>query len=157
MVNVHYVYRTHPIISTGFIFQFLMLVTFLFWLLHIILVWITVVFPHTAKKVKKRGKVIHVTMVVAVIAFSLIGPVVAVANYPYIIPRLPVFTCFSSDLNWTFYSLILPCSITFALASTFLVLLFRTTYKVSNKCIIKILVYHYFTSFSQPTVNFFLL
>ena len=118
-------------ISAGFIFQFLVLTTFLFWLLHIIHIWISIVFPHAAKKLK-HDKYIHITTVLVVVAISLIGPVVAAAKFPYIVPRLPVLTCFSSDLNWTFYSLILPCSIILAIALTLLlILLFNTTYKVS--------------------------
>ena len=120
-------------ISAGFVFQFLVLMTFLFWLQHITHIWITIVFPHAAKKLKKRERVIHILMVVVMVVISLIGPVVAVAKYPYIVPRLPAFVCFSSNLNWTFYSLILPCSIILALATTFLILLFERTYKVSNK------------------------
>ena len=118
--------------SAGFIFQFLILMTFLFWLEHIIHIWITIEFPHAAKKLKKRNKYIHITTVLVVVAISLIGPVVAAAKFPYIVPRLPVLTCFPSNLNWIFYSLILPCSIILATASTFLVLLFKTTYKVNK-------------------------
>ena len=88
-------------------------------------------FPHAAKKLKKRDKYIHITIVLVVVAISLIGPVVAAAKFPYIVPRLPVLTCFSSDVNWTFYSLILPCSVILATASTLLILLFKTTYKVN--------------------------
>ena len=124
-------YTLSPTVSAGFTFQFLVLMTFLFWLLHIIHIWISIVFPHAAKKLKKRDKYIHITTVLVVVAISLIGPVVAAAKFPYIVPRLPVLTCFSSDVNWTFYSLILPCSIILAIASTLLILLFNTTYKVS--------------------------
>ena len=129
-------YTLSPTVSAGFTFQFLVLMTFLFWLLHIIHIWISIVFPHAAKKLKKRDKYIHITTVLVVVAISLIGPVVAAAKFPYIVPRLPVLTCFSSDVNWTFYSLILPCSIILAIASTLLILLFNTTYKVSiNDCV----------------------
>lgn len=114
---------------SGFLFQFLIVMLFSFWLLHIVHIWISVAFPHIAKKVKKHDKIIHVVTVVLIVLLSLIGPVVAVAKYPYIVPRLPTLTCFSSDLNWTFYSLILPSCIAIALASTFLILLFNTTYK----------------------------
>ena len=100
--------------------------------MHIIHIWISIAFPYFAKKLKKREKVTHITVVLLVVVISLVGPVVSIAKYPYIVPRLPTLVCFSSDLNWTFYSLILPCSIIFALASTFLILLFNATYKVST-------------------------
>ena len=125
-----YISSIFSIIFVGFLFQFLIVMLFSFWLLHIVHIWISVAFPHIAKKVKKYDKLIHVIAVVLIVIFSLIGPVVAVAKYPYTASRLPTLACISSDLNWNFYSLILPCCLVFALASTFLILVFNTTYKV---------------------------
>ena len=84
------------------------------------------------KKLKTHSKVVHIAVVSSCILLSTLGPIVALAKYPYVVTRVPGLACTPDNLDFVFYSLIFPCVILFATSTTFLVLLFWTVYKVCN-------------------------
>ena len=104
----------------------------MFWTVHIIHIWITVDLPNVTftKKLKTHSKVVHIAVVSACILLSIIGPIVALAKYSYVVIRVPALTCSPNDLDFVFYTLILPCVLLIATSTSFLVLLFWTVYKV---------------------------
>ena len=82
------------------------------------------------KKLRTHSKVVHIAVVSTCILLSILGPIVTLAKYKYVVIRVPALTCTPDDLDLIFYSLILPCVLLIATSTSFLVLLFWTVYKV---------------------------
>ena len=129
-LNLHYYPKYYA--SSGVTFHISIILAFMFWTVHIIHIWITVDLPNVAftKKLKTHSKVVHIAVVSACILLSIIGPIVALAKYSYVVVRVPALTCSPDDLDFVFYTLILPCVLLIATSTSFLVLLFWTVYKV---------------------------
>ena len=119
-------------ICSGITFHVSIILGFSFWTVHIIHIWITVDLPHLTftKKLRNHPKVVHIAVVSACILLSIIGPIVALTEYSYVVSRVPALVCTPNDLDFVFYSLILPCIFLLATSTSFLVLLFWTVYKV---------------------------
>ena len=117
---------------SGVTFHISIILAFTFWTVHIIHIWITVDLPNVTftKKLKAHSKVVHIAVVSACILLSIMGPIVALAKYSYVVIRVPALTCTPDDLDFVFYTLILPCVLLIATSTSFLVLLFWTVYKV---------------------------
>ena len=117
---------------SGVTFHISIILAFTFWTVHIIHIWITVDLPNVTftKKLKAHSKVVHIAVVLACILLSIIGPIVALAKYSYVVVRVPALSCSPDDLDFVFYTLILPCVLLIATSTSFLVLLFWTVYKV---------------------------
>ena len=82
------------------------------------------------KKLKSYSTVVHIAVVSSCILLSMLGPIVTLAKYKYVVIRVPALTCTPDDLDFVFYSFIFPCIILVATSISFLVLLFWTVYKV---------------------------
>ena len=88
--------------------------------------------PHLklTKKLKTHSKVVHIAVLPTCILLSMLGPIITLAKYKYIVTRVPGLACLPDDIDFAFYSLICPCVILVATSTSFLVLLFWTVYKV---------------------------
>ena len=82
------------------------------------------------KKLKTHSKVVHIAVISTCTVLSILGPIVTLAKYKYVVIRVPALACTPDDLDLIFYSLILPCVLLIATSTSFLVLLFWTVYKV---------------------------
>ena len=117
-------------IYTGFAFHFLLLIGSTFWLAHIISIFITIMFPTTGKKLKKKSKYIHLATVVGVFLFCLIGPVIAVNLSVYTILSAPPIVCFIYHPYLNFFLLLFLANIVGGVGACLWVVLFWKTYKV---------------------------
>ena len=117
---------------SGITFHISIILAFCFWTVHIIHIWITVDLPNLTftKKLKTHSKVVHIAVVSTCILLSIVGPIVALAKYSYVLSRVPALSCTPNDLDFIFYSIMLPCILLLAIATSVLVLLFWTVYKV---------------------------
>ena len=118
----------------GIAFHVCIILAFCFWTVHIIHIWITVDLPNLklTKKLKTHSKVVHIVVVSSCILLSIMGPIVTLANYSYVVTRVPGLACVPNNIDVLFYSFICPCVILVATSATFMVLLFWTVYKVWN-------------------------
>ena len=128
LIKLHSFHFLHA----GITFFVSIILAFSFWTVHIMHIWITVELPHLTftKKLKSHSKVVHILVVLLCFLISVIGPIGALAKYSYIVTRVPALTCSPNNIDYIFYSLIVPCIILLGLATSFLVLLFWTVYKV---------------------------
>ena len=82
------------------------------------------------KKLKTHSKVVHIAVVSSCILFSILGPIVTLAKYSYVVTRAPGLSCAPDDVDFVFYSFTCVCVILVATSASFMVLLFWTVYKV---------------------------
>ena len=117
---------------SGITFHVSIILSFSFWTVHIIHIWITVDLPNLkfTKKLRTYSRVVHIAVVSSCILLSTLGPIVALAKYKYVVIKVPALTCAPDNLEFIFYALILPCVVLLATSTSFLVLLFWTVYKV---------------------------
>ena len=112
-------------------FQFLLLLNFIFWLAHITYLSVMLVSPR-AKSIMKRKKqtIIHISIVVVGIFISALGPIITLAGFDYIPSRLPPVYCSANNFDVLFYTFVFPLQIIMTIGVSLLIMLFWMTHKV---------------------------
>ena len=115
-------------------FQFALVSTSIYWMVHILYIGVLVKFPFFGKKLQKKSKQIHIATVLVSIFLASIGPVVTLVHFGYFTARFPVLACLPRNMDVLFFSISLPVIVIVGLGSVILMFLFRELRKVSVIC-----------------------
>ena len=99
--------------QTGLAFYYAVLVSDMFWIFHIVILFWKIVFPFHARSFETRGyfQYIHLAMVIAAIVLPWESLATILGKGGLTIPQFPPIVCLARDTDVTFYSFILPISI----------------------------------------------
>ncbi len=97
---------------------------FLFWAIY---------FPFSYRRLQMSGKMryAHIISVLLALILPLLGALIPLKE-GHIIGRNPSYTCFGRNSNYTFYTFILPVSISMAVTLSLLMLTFLMIFKVGR-------------------------
>lgn len=119
-------------IPPGFVFHWTLVLLATLWLLHLIHLFLRIVFPIWSRKLnKKRTKIImHVTEVTGATILCGITPVAFISTSEYNFQRFPPFICFPTK-SVSFYSICLPLCVIVGTGVILAIIMFWTLHKVS--------------------------
>ena len=100
-----------------------------------------IAFPFFYRRIKEEGtlKYIHISTVVIALVFPLVPALLHLID-GYSIAPAPISVCIGRNMAITYYSLVLPISILFAITTTIFILLSQKILKVHSINIIILVV-----------------
>ena len=117
----------------GFAFHWTIVLLCIFWLLHIIHLFMKIAFPMWSRKLDRRQIkiILHVMEVVGSLCLCSIAPIafVTVSNYNF--GRFPPLLCVPSK-EVTFYTICLPLCFMMATGTILAIIMFWMLHKVSS-------------------------
>ena len=105
-----------------------------FWLLHLIHLFIRVAFPVWSRKLdRKRTKnILHVVEVAVALFLCIVAPTFTIIFSKYQVVQFPPNICFPSTKEVSFYTVCLPLCITTGIGTILVIITFWILNKVSN-------------------------
>jgi len=112
-------------------FHWLLVLLSMFWLLHLIHLFLKIVFPLWARRLdfKRTKNILHVTEVVGAVFLSGLAPIIFVSVSEYNIARFPPLLCYPSRAV-TIYTMCLPICITIGSGVIISIITFWILHKV---------------------------
>ena len=128
----HNHYRIFSIIP-GFVLHAGVLQIVLYWLLHLIHLFLKFIFPFAIRRfdTKKWKRIFHVTELILIILFTVLAPVYIVLGSKYYPYGFPPVLCVP-NANLTFYTLVLPIIVMLCLGTSIIVLMLWRLQMVSS-------------------------
>ena len=138
-IILYYYYWDICYYFVGLIFHWLLVLLSVFWLLHLIHLFLKIAFPMWSRtlNVKRTKIILHVTEVGGATLLSGLAPIIFVSVSEYNFGRFPPVLCFPSRAV-TFYTMCLPVSITIGSGVILAIITFWILHKVSDVLVIAI-------------------
>ena len=123
----------YPSLVLGLIFHWLLMLLFVFWLLHLIHLFIKIAVPIWSRKLdRKRTKIIlHVTEVTGAFVLCGLTPIVFVSVSQYSFRQFPPVFC-SPSREVDFYTVCLPLCVVVGTGVILAILMFWMLHKVNS-------------------------
>ena len=122
----------NPLFIAGVIFHWSLVFITVLWLLHLIHLFIKIVFPIRSRKLdRKQTKIIlHVTEVGGAFILCSLAPIIYVSVSEYSFGRFPPLLCFPSRVV-SFYTVCVPLCVMLASGLILAIIMFWLLHKVS--------------------------
>ena len=117
----------------GFTFHWALMLLAVFWLLHLIHLFLKISIPIWSRKLdrKQTKLILHIVEVAGALFFCSLAPVLTVILSEYQITRFPPLFCNPSK-EIRFYTMCLPLCIIVGTGVVLTIIMFRILHKVSN-------------------------
>lgn len=119
-------------VSSGVLFYYILLQMNLWWLFHVFMFFWKVTFPFHARSYERanRMKYVHIVMISIALTVPVIPVIATVVDGGYGLTRFPPIFCTGTSPTATFYSLILPITLSTQCGVTMLIIIFWVIHKV---------------------------
>ena len=127
-----YCWQHISLLCAGGIFYYVLLQSLLWWIFHVSVIFWGVQFPLHSRsfKINNRMKYIHLTCIVLAFLLPLVPALTNAFKGGYTMNRFPPILCVGTNVDATFYSLVLPIDIMLGIGTALLVITFWKIHKV---------------------------